>query len=138
VDADDGVPFVGGHVEDHAVAEDPGDVDEDVEAAVLADGGLDEVLGGFVVGDVGAVSDGAAAGLGDFLDDLPGRPGVVPGPVQGRAEVVDDHRGALPGQQQRHRPPDPAARTRHDRYALIQGTHVRTGLPRPELGHYQN
>jgi len=38
VDGDDGVPLFFAHVEDHAVAEDAGVVDEDVEAAEGVEG----------------------------------------------------------------------------------------------------
>ena len=44
VDLDDGVPLRLAHVGEHAVAEDPGVVDEDVETAEGVHGGLDEAL----------------------------------------------------------------------------------------------
>ncbi len=73
VDGDDGVPLLLGHVHEHPVAEDPGVVDEDVEAAELVDRLLDHATGAREVGDVLAVRDRLAAGGADLLDDLLGR-----------------------------------------------------------------
>ena len=58
---DDRVPLGLGHVDEHAVAQDAGVVDEHVEAAEGVDGLLHDALGAVAVGDVVAVGDGLAA-----------------------------------------------------------------------------
>ena len=93
MDPDDRVPVLLGHVEDHAVAQDAGDVDQDVEAPIGVDRLVDDPLGGVMVGDVVGVDGGLAAGLADLLDHLLGRRLVLPSSVQGHPEVVHDHLG---------------------------------------------
>ena len=61
VHAHDVVPLRLGHVDEHAVAQDAGVVDEDVEVAERVDRRVDEPLGALPVGDVVAVGDGLAA-----------------------------------------------------------------------------
>ena len=70
VDGDHAVPFLLRHVDEHPVAEDPGVVDEDVEAPERVDCGLDELAGLREVGDVRAVRDRFTAGGLDLRDDL--------------------------------------------------------------------
>src|SRR5581483_7203257 len=70
MDCDDGVPFLLGHVHEHAVAEDPGVVDHDVEAPEGRYRVLDESARSFEVGDVLAVGNRAAACGLDLRDDL--------------------------------------------------------------------
>ena len=79
-----------GHVHDHPVAEDPGVVDEDVEAAELVDRLLHHAAGAREVGDVVAVRDGLAARGLDLLDDLLRRRCVGSVACEPAAEVVDD------------------------------------------------
>ena len=69
---------------------DAGVVDEDVEAAEVLDGGVDDALGLGGLGDVAADGDGLAAGGGDGGDD-----GVGAGLAGG---VVDDDGGAFGGE----------------------------------------
>jgi len=76
VDGDDRVPLFLGHVHEHPVAEDPGVVDEDVEAAELVERLLHEPLRAGEVGDVLAVRRRFAAGGADLLDDLLRRAGA--------------------------------------------------------------
>jgi hypothetical protein len=64
VDADDGVPFLLAHVEDHPVTQDAGVVHQDVEPALLGDGGVDQRLDRVEVRDIGRVGDGATAAGG--------------------------------------------------------------------------
>ena len=96
---DDGVPLLLTHVEDHPVAQDAGDVDENVELAVLVERLAHHVLGGLVVGDAVAVGDRFAAGLFDLLDHFVGWSARRPCAVDVRAEVVDDDLRALSGHQ---------------------------------------
>ena len=100
VDAHDVVPLGLGHVDEHAVAQDAGVVDEDVEVAERLDRRVDEALGALPVGDVVAVGDGLAAERLDLGDDLVGRAVVGAGAVVGAAAVVDDDLGPFGGEQQ--------------------------------------
>ncbi|MGC0368811.1 hypothetical protein RKD05_001063 [Microbacterium sp. SLBN-111] len=106
VDRDDLVPrFVGVLRGRGGGATDAGVVHADAERRE----GVRELDGRRDPRDVGGVADrglGRAAGGADLLDDLVGVVGV---------EVVDDHGGAVLGQQQGGRAPDSAARSRHDR-----------------------
>ena len=67
VDGDHRVPLLLGHVHEHAVAEDPGVVDEDVEAPERVDRLLHHLARLREVGDVRAVRDRLAAGGLDLL-----------------------------------------------------------------------
>jgi hypothetical protein len=69
VDGDHGVPLVLGHVDEHPVPEDPGVVDEDVEASVAVGRAADHVLGGREIGDVVVARDRLAAGGDDLVHD---------------------------------------------------------------------
>ena len=69
---------------------DAGVVDEDVEAAEVLDGGVDDALGFGGLGDVATDGDGLATGGGDGDDD-----GVRAGLAGG---VVDDDGGAFGGE----------------------------------------
>ena len=98
MDVHDRVPLFFGHVEDHAVAEVTGDVDEDIEAAELVQCGADDVFGGVVACHAVGVGDGLAAGRLDFIDDGLGRAGIGAGTVDLTAEVVDDDGSAFVGE----------------------------------------
>ena len=61
-----------------------------------------------------------------------GGPGVLPGAVDCHAQVGDHHRGALAGQQQGHRPADPAPGAGDDRHPPVQSSHASSPfLPPP-------
>lgn len=72
VDADDRVPLVLAHREDHPVAQDARVVDQDVELSVGGDGQLHEFSRLFVVGDVSEVGGRPAARRTDLGGDLLG------------------------------------------------------------------
>ena len=80
------VEVLGGDGFEGAELVDAGVVDEDVELAVVLDGGVDDGLRVGGLGDVALDGDGFAAGLGDGVDDVVGT-GFVGG-------VVDDDGGA--------------------------------------------
>ena len=109
MDGDDGVPVLFAHVEDHAVAQDAGVVDDDVQLAEVIDCAIDDPLGRLEVGDALEVGDCLAARRADFLDHVLGRRARLPGAVEVSAEVVHDHLGAVLRQQQRLFAPDAAA-----------------------------
>ena len=73
MDVDDGVEVLLAHVEDHAVAQDAGVVDHDVEFAEIVQRALDDALGGFEIADALETGDRFAAEAADFLDHLLGR-----------------------------------------------------------------
>ena len=106
---DDRVPVLLAHVEDHAVAQDAGVVDDDVELAEVIDRAIDDALGGLEVGDALEVGDCFAARRADFLDHVFGRRARLPGAVEVSAEVIDDDLGAVLRQQQRFFASDTAA-----------------------------
>src|SRR3990170_736820 len=95
VDGDDGVPFLLAHVEDHAVAEDARDVDQDVDAAEGVDTLADHALAAGKFGDAVVVGDRRPTGGAYLLDYLLGGAGVVTAAVDVDAGVVDDDAGAL-------------------------------------------
>jgi hypothetical protein len=76
VDRDHGVPVLLLHLEDHAVPQDPGHVDQDVEPPEFGDRPLDEPPAGVEVSNVRRVNKGHTASLGDAGDDVLRRPNV--------------------------------------------------------------
>ncbi|KAI3479441.1 hypothetical protein L1887_58459 [Cichorium endivia] len=78
------------------VTQDTGVVDEDVDAAPLVDGLLDDLL---AIGVRVVVGDGLAAGLLDLLDDDIGSLLVLV--LGGRAEIVDEDLGAARSEEER-------------------------------------
>ena len=98
---DDAVPVGLAHREHHAVTEDAGVVDQDVEATEGLDRLLDHGLGFVEVSDVGAIDDGFATHALDLFDDLFGRALIGAGAIGGTAQVVDDDLGSVLGQHER-------------------------------------
>ena len=114
----DVVPLLLGHVEDHAVAEDAGDVDEDVDAAEGVDALPDHVLAALGGRDAVVVGDGVpAGGLYLVADDIGGAV-VVAGAVDADAGVVDDDAGALLREEHGHGAADAAAGAGDDGVAV--------------------
>ena len=95
VDAHDHVPLVLGEIHQHPVAEDPGVVDQHVEATELLDRLRDQPGGALPVADVVGVGDGHSARAADLRRDRGRRAGIGAGSVGAAAEVVDDDRCAL-------------------------------------------
>ena len=90
------VPFVFGHVEDHALTQNAVGADQNVEAAELVNRGLDHALGGIHVGDIADKGDGFAAGIADFVNDRFDFGGVhAEASFDVEAGVGDDDFGAL-------------------------------------------
>ncbi|GAA3035027.1 hypothetical protein GCM10020000_10600 [Streptomyces olivoverticillatus] len=73
VDVDDRVPVVLAEVDEHAVAQEPGVVDERVQPPVGLQGEGRQGGGALGGGDVAAVRDGPAAAGADLLGDPLGR-----------------------------------------------------------------
>jgi hypothetical protein len=106
VDPDHGVPLLGPHVHEHAVAEDPGVIHQGVEAPEVLHRRLDEMAGGVEVGHVVAVGDRFSPERPDHLHDGIGRSGGTAGPVHGDAQVVHHHPGTQAGALERFGPAD--------------------------------
>ena len=94
VDVEHGVPFGIGHVEDHPIAEDAGDVHEDVDPAPGVDDLADHRARVVRLGHRAEVGGRAAALLHDLIGDLSGRLLVRALATQADAEVVDDDLGS--------------------------------------------
>src|SRR6266511_2763904 len=124
VHLDHRVPFVLFHVDEHAVTQDPGIVDEDVQAAECCDGAVDQALRAGEIGDVLSVRNGRAAEGLDLPHDVVRGAGVGALAGQRRAQVVHDDLCAGTCQRKSVLPADPAAGAGDDCDLSV------------ELGHY--
>jgi hypothetical protein len=120
VDGDDGVPQVLRHVLEALVPQDPGVVDDDVDAAEGVEGRLDHGVGALRRGDAVRVGHRRTAERLDLLDHLLGRPGRGPGAVDGAPQVVDHDLGAPRGQQEGVLPSQTAAGAGDDRHLALE------------------
>ena len=80
VHVDDGVEVLLGHVPDHALAQDAGGVDDEIDLAEGLRALAHHAAGAGVVGDGVVVGERLAAGLGDLRHDLVGGALVVTSP----------------------------------------------------------
>ena len=110
---------------EHAVAQDAGVVDEDVEAPEGVDRRVDEVLGALPVGDVVGVGDRLAARCLDLGDDVVRRALIGASALVRAAAVVDHDLGALGSEEQGMFAPEPTSGSGDDRHAADQGSHGR-------------
>jgi hypothetical protein len=108
------VPFFFGHIEDHSVPKDAGDVHEDVELAPLVQRRADEVFGLVHIRNVAVVRDRFAAGRLYLRYSLGGGRVVLTFAVNRNAKVVDDDLRALACVEQSYFAADAAARTGDD------------------------
>ena len=129
VHRDDGVPLQLGHVDEHAVAQDARVVHEHVEVAERLDRLVDEPLRTVPVRDAVDVGDGLAAHRDDLVGHLLGGRAVGALAVGVPAEVVDDHLGALGGEEQRVLAAEPASGPGDDRHATVQRAHAPSPFP---------
>ena len=118
--ADDGVEVVLAHREDHAVAQDAGVVDDDVEPAEGLDRLVDDALCAVEVGDVVVVGHGLAPTAADDLGDLLGGPLVGPLAGDRAAQVVDDDLRAFCGELERLTPADTVPGPGDDRHLAVE------------------
>ena len=109
------VPFLLCHVEDHAVSQDTGDTDQDVDLAKVVDAGLDDVLATFHGGDGVIAGHGVSASCLDFVHYFVSRALVTAGAVQGCSEVGDDDTSAVGGEGLGNAPTDAPAGAGYDR-----------------------
>ncbi len=127
MDVDDGVPVVLFHLEDGAVAQDAGVVDQDVAGAEARDRGVEDGLAAGGGGDGVVARDRLAAGAADRGHHLVGDARGA-GAVDLAAEVVDHDLGSLAAEQERGLAPDPPAGAGDDRYLSVEHAHVRSSL----------
>ncbi len=113
MDPQHGIPFVAGGVDEHPVPHDAGVVDDHVEPAERVDGRLHDPAGPLPVGYVVAVDHGPAPERPDLLGHLFSRIRGGADPIEAGSDVVDHHRGALPGELQGVGPADAPAGARH-------------------------
>ena len=121
---DHGIPFVFGHVDQHAVAQDAGIQHKRVEFSEGGNRLVDHPLGAVPVRDVVAVGDRLAAHGLDLVHDLLSGTHIVAfsGPIA--AQVVDHDLGAVLGQHQAvlaAHAPGPAGHDSHP--SLAQSCH---------------
>src|SRR5580704_15885966 len=128
VHADDIVPVGLLHVEGHLVPQDPGVVDQDVEAAKGVDGLVDHVLAAFPRTDVVAVDRGLSATLFDEGDHVLGRVLVGRRVRERPSDVVDDDPGALARQEERLLASDAPPGSRDDGNLAVEQTHGATSF----------
>src|SRR5580658_10795536 len=88
---EDRVEIVLAHIENHAVAQNTGVVDHDIQLAEIVDRTLDDALGGLEIAHALIVGDRLAAGRANFLDYLFGRRSRLSSAVEVTSKVVDDH-----------------------------------------------
>ena len=112
MDADDLVPLVFLHVEDHPLAQDAVGGHDDIELAVVIEGAFHEALGELHVGDIADHARAVAAAGLVSLDDTVDAAGVgAHASLNIGAGIGDDDHGALFGERAanpRPHPPGPA------------------------------
>ena len=102
VDGDHVVEFLFGHLEEGAVADDAGVVDQDVEAAEAVEGGLGELLGDRPVGHAAGDSRSGVANVAHHFSD------------QVRLGAVHHHLGAFGGERLGEAAAESTGGARHD------------------------
>ena len=120
MDVEDGVDEVGRHVVEALVAQDPGVVHDDVDAAEGVERALHDRRAALGRRHRIGVEHGLAAGVLDLVDDLLARSRAATGAVDGATDVVDDDQRAPARQEQGVLPPQAAARTGDDRHLAVE------------------
>ena len=98
MDADYRVPLLDRHVENHAVAQDAGDVHQDIQFAVFLDRLIDEALAAFGSRDVLWFEEAAPSAALISLATSSAGEWVSFCPATANSQVVDHDRGTLGGQ----------------------------------------
>jgi hypothetical protein len=127
VDAEDGVPLVFTGVGQHAIPDEAGVVDQNVQPAEGVDGGLDQVFRSLPVGHIITIDDGFAAAL--IFSTTARAALALPGTVQRDADVVDHHQGTFGSEGTRVRLADAASRSGDDHHPAVEQSHP-FGLPK--------
>ncbi len=129
MDADDRIPFLDRHVENHAVAQNAGDVHQDVELAEFLDRLVDQTLAAFRRRDVEMIGGGFAAPGLELLDHVICRRRLLLLSRDGNAEIVDHHGRALRRKCSADFASDSSSAASHGRYFAFQMTTHRRYLP---------
>ena len=124
---DHGVPFLGRHVVEHAVAQDAGVVHHHVDAAEIVDRVLHDLLRVLPLGDAVGVGHrpALAVRLGDLGHHLLRRADILALTGHRRADVVDHHLGAVRRQADRGRAADAAPRAGNDGDLAVEHSAIR-------------
>jgi hypothetical protein len=122
-------PLVGSHVEDHAVTQDAGTGDQDVDATETLHGRCHDALGPAPVDNRVDVRHRLAAGLSDLGDDRTGRLRGRVASVDRNSQVVDDDLRPLRRQLECDAAADAAAGARHHGHPASE--HVSHRVPAP-------
>jgi hypothetical protein len=125
VHVEDRVEFVGVHVLERRVPQDPGVVDDDVDPAPVVERGLHDRPAALGAGDRVVVCDRLAPRRRDLVDHRLRGGRAAAGAVDRAAEVVDDDQGTAAGQLQRMGTAQAPAGARDDRDLAIE----------PEISH---
>src|SRR3954454_5790914 len=112
--ADDRVPLLFAAREHHAIADEPGVVDEHVETAERVDRGLHKSPCALPIGDVVGVRGCLTAGGTDIVDDRLRGADAGAGAVERGAEIVDDDARGFTRKRKRMFASDAASRTGDD------------------------
>src|SRR3984957_9062477 len=122
------VPFLFRHVENHAVAQDTGDVHQNVERAEFLDRLVDQTLAAFDRSDIHVIGNRAAARGLDFLRDVIGGRLRFFLPRYRHAKIVDYYCASLRGECPRDAAADTATTAGDGGYFSVELAH-RSILP---------
>ena len=128
VDVDDRLPVFRRHLVEHAVAQDAGGVEDDMQPAELVAGLLHHVEAVLELGHGAEIRRRLAAGRLDLIGNFLGRRPVAALAAAADAGIVDHHARAVRGHHLRHFGADAAPRTGADRNPSFQHSH-RTVFP---------
>ncbi len=118
------VPIGLRHVDEHAVTQKAGVVDQHVKATPGLDRRLDESSSTLPIGHVVAVGHGLATSGADQVDHLARWAARTAGAVDLRPEIVDDHHRPLASELEGVTSTDPPTRSRdHDDAAFTDSRH---------------
>ena len=106
------VPFLQRGGNEHAVAHDPGIVDDHMQVTKCGHGGIDDAFCRVPIGDVLIIGDGLAARRLDFRHHRIGSAGIAPFARKRSADIIDHHIRALSAEGRAHRPAPARARRR--------------------------
>ena len=114
MDSDDGVPLLFGHVKHHAVPEDTGGGDDDVQPSEGVQRKLNQLIASLKLRYIAVVGDGFSAIFADLVDHLLCRGVVETFTIERCADVVNDDSGAKARELQDDPSSDATAATGND------------------------
>ena len=123
MDIDDRLPLLRGHVEDHPVAQDARDIDDDVDLAEGIDRLLNHPLGGVVIGDRIGIGDRVAARRLISAAVVAAGPVSTPCPSRLAPRSLTTTDAPSCASEMRDAPANPPARARDERDFPIKESH---------------